>query len=98
MGEPQGYSVQRRLGGLGLEAGAEFQHPLDGTAGTGGYFGCNLNFRLQRLKAGENFLQRDALHVRAEHAGAHELHARVCGGDVVGHRALGDHDHFIGVR
>ena len=41
-------------------------------------------------------LQRDALHVRAQVAGPHELGVGDVDGDVVAHRAFGDHDDLVG--
>ena len=43
--------------------------------------------------AGRMLRQRDALHVRAQVARAHELDLRVLHGDVVAHRAFGDQHH-----
>ena len=39
------------------------------------------------------FGKRDALHVRAEIAGPHEIDVGIFGRDIVAHRAFGDHHH-----
>ena len=48
---------------------------------------------LHRLQRAQDLRQRDPLHVRAEVARPDELDVRVLDGDVVAHRALGDHHH-----
>src|SRR5689334_5152352 len=46
------------------------------------------HFDRHGLERVQDLVERDALHVRAQIAGAHEFEVRVLGGDVVAHRAF----------
>src|SRR5581483_3253414 len=68
-------------------------HARHRVAGAVPHRGIDAYFVLHRREGVPDILQADALHVRAEIARPHELDVRALGGDVVAHRAFGDHHH-----
>ena len=68
-------------------------HPLDRAPRPRGDRRIDHDLLLEVDEAVEDLRQRDPLHVRAEIARPHELDVGQLGLHVVGHRALGDHDH-----
>ncbi len=70
----------------------QIDHPLDRTPRAFRERGIDRDLLAKREQAVQNVGERDALHVRAEIAGAKHLHVRQLGADIVGHRAFRDHD------
>src|SRR5262245_50484882 len=72
----------------------EIDHALHGRARPLGDAWVDRDFLLEEHEAVEDRRKRDALHVRTEIAGPHELHLRRFDRDVIAHRALRDEQHL----
>src|SRR5690606_1937135 len=76
---------------------ADFEHALDCPPGPDRDVGIYLDLMGHRLQRMANLLESDPLHVRAQIAGADELGVGRLHRHVVGHRALRDHHHPLGL-
>src|SRR5690554_1305450 len=76
---------------------AHFDHALDGQAGRRDDLGRHCDFLGHGMQAPQHVFEVDALHVRADVAAAQKVDPGGFAGDIVRHRALGDHDHAGGL-
>src|SRR5580698_4599444 len=85
------------LVGFISRSGLHRQHALDGDTGAGRDGFVHHDFMRHGLKRMKNAVQSDALHVRAEIAGPHEIDVGIFDGEIVAHRAFRHHYHAAGM-